>query len=372
MSTPGLALARRVRRTPFTDRVEAAGVRAYSVYNRMLLPAVFEDPGADAEHLKQSVQVWDVSCQRQIEVAGPDAAWLLQYGTPRDLSGLRDDRCMYCPFVDEQGGIINDPVVMKAGPQRYWVSIADGDLGLWLAALAHGLGADAQVHEADVYPLAVQGPQAPTLMARVFGEAVHALRFFGHRRLAFGNHEWIVSRSGYSGQGGFEIYVDAAEAAEPLWDALMAAGADLGVRAGGPSTIERIEAGLLSYGNDLTPHETTPYDCGLEHLCDLDTQPRCIGDAALRALADAPPRRSIVGLLIAAPEAGDCRAPWPVTATTGVVGQVTSAAWAPARGNTVALAQLQADHLVPGTRVTVHTPAGERAAQVVPLPMPAS
>lgn len=367
MIEPQLALSCRLRSTPFSARVEAAGVRAYTVYNHMLLAAVFESLEADAAHLKQHVQLWDVSCQRQVEVGGPDARRLVQVCTPRNLSGLAEGQCKYSPMVDEQGGMLNDPVVMQVAEDRYWISIADHDMPLWLQGLALGMGMDATVEEADVWPLAVQGPRSEELMARVFGEAVRAIRFFRFARLPFGGHPFVVARSGFSKQGGFEIYVDRADLAEPLWDALMDAGSDLQVRAGGPNLIERIEGGLLSYGNDMT-RANDPFECGLGALCHLDTSPRCFGAEALARAAQHGPSRQIRGLRIEGGPVPACRERWPITGHGAVVGHVGSATWSPDCATNVAIGMVAREYWEPGTGVEVSTPDGTRQATVTSLP----
>ena len=368
MSTaPILAISRRIRRTPFTNRVVAAGVKAYSVYNHMLLPSFFETHEADYHHLKRHVQVWDVACERQIEVRGPDAGRLVQMLTPRDLSRMMPGQCYYTPMVDETGGMLNDPVTLKLAEDRYWISIADSDLLLWIKALVYGWRLDVMAVEPDVSPLAVQGPKADELMARVFGEEVHDIRFFRFRHLEFDGRLLPVARSGYSKQGGFEIYVTDSALGEPIWDALFAAGEDLEVRAGCPNLIERIEGGLLSYGNDMT-RENTPHECGLGRFCDTVKAIGCVGRDALLRVAQDGPIRQIRGLAIDAEGLPPCVEPWPVVAEGRKVGQVTSAAWSPDLRTTVSIAMIRLTHWDPGTVVEVETPLGMKRAEVRSLP----
>ena len=280
--------SRRLRRTPFSDGVEAAGVKAYTVYNRMLLPTVFESVQADYRHLKDHVQVWDVAVERQVELRGPDAARLMQMLTPRDLRGMLPGQCYYVPIVDETGGMLNDPVAVKLTDDRWWISIADSDLLLWVKGVANGYRLDVLVDEPDISPLAIQGPKSDDLMARVFGESVRSIRFFRYGLYQFEGRDLVVARSGYSKQGGFEIYVEGSDIGMPLWNALFAAGEDLNVRAGCPNGIERVEAGLLSYGNDMTD-DNTPHECGLGRFCDTQTAIGCIGrDALLRVAKEGP------------------------------------------------------------------------------------
>lgn len=366
-AAPILSISRRTRSTPFTARVEAQGVKGYTVYNRMLLPTFFETVEADYRHLKRHVQVWDVSCERQIEVFGPDAARLLQMLTPRDLSAAQPGLCLYAPMVDESGGMLNDPVVLKLAEDRWWISIADSDLLLWIKGVAYGCRLNVTVEEPDVSPLAVQGPKAEDLMARVFGEAVRAIRFFRFATLRFQGVDLIVARSGYSKQGGFEIYVQGSEIAEPLWDALFEQGKDLEVRAGGPNLIERIEGGMLSYGNDMT-RENTPYECGLGKFCAAAAAIACIGRDALLREASEGPLRQIRGLAIAGAPLKPCRAPLPVTAAGEPAGQVTSLAWSPDLETNVAIGMIERAHWAPGTTVEVVTQDGPRRAEVRQLP----
>ena len=191
-----LSASRRLRRTPFSDAVEAAGVSAYTIYNHMLLPTVFRSVEEDYRHLKKAVQVWDVSCERQIELRGPDSGRLMQLLTPRDLRPMLAGQCYYVPVVDETGGMLNDPVAVKLAEDRWWISIADSDLLFWVKALAYGYRLDVLVDEPDVSPLAVQGPRADDLMAAVFGDRVRDIRFFRVDRLEFEGRDLVVARSG--------------------------------------------------------------------------------------------------------------------------------------------------------------------------------
>ena len=330
-----LAPSRRVRRTPWTDRVEAAGVRAYSVYNRMRLPASFRGVEEDCRHLKEAVQVWDVACERQLEVAGPDAERLVRYLTPRDLSRLGEGRCAYLPVCGPDGGMLNDPVALRVDEDRWWLSLADGDLGLWVLGIAHAGGYDVRVSEPDVHPLGVQGPLGVELAARVLGERVRVLRFFGWARFGFGGAQMVVSRSGYSKQGGVEVYCPGPQAAA-LWDALIEAGRDLDVRAGCPNAIERIEGGLLSYGNDMTA-EDSPYEAGLGRYC--DGAHAHVGSAALADRRE--PGRRIRPVEIAADALPVCDAPWSVEAGGRRIGQVTSAVVSSTVGRGVAIGMIE-------------------------------
>ncbi len=360
---PQISLSRRLRRTPFSEGVEAAGVKAYTVYNRMLLPTVFESVQADYRHLKSHVQVWDVSCERQVELRGRDAAQLMQMLTPRNLRRIVPGQCCYAPIVDETGGMLNDPVAVKLADDRWWISIADSDLLLWVKGVANGHALDVSVAEPDVSPLAVQGPKADELMARVFGDRVRDIRFFKFDMFEFEGRELVIARSGYSKQGGFEIYVDGSDLGMPLWNALFAAGEDLQVRAGCPNLIERIEGGLLSYGNDMTA-DNSPYECGLGKFCNTETVFGCIGRDALLRVAEEGPAQQIRPIAIDGDTVPTCDRPWAVFAGGDRVGQVTSSVWSPDFETNVSIGMLQLSHWNAGTTVEVETPDGMRRATV--------
>lgn len=356
--------SRRLRRTPFSAGVEAQGVSAYTVYNRMLLPTMFESVEADYHHLKKHVQVWDVSCERQVELRGPDAGRLMQMLTPRDLRSMTAGQCFYVPIVDETGGMLNDPVAVKLSEDRWWISIADSDLLLWVKGVANGYRLDVLVDEPDISPLGVQGPRSDDLMARVFGEGVRDVRFFRYGVFDFQGRDMVVARSGYSKQGGFEIYVEGTDIGMPLWDALFAAGEDLQVRAGCPNGIERIESGLLSYGNDMTDHNT-PHECGLGKFCNTHTAIGCIGRDALLRVAKEGPVQQIKPIAIGGDALPGCDRAWPLYANGKKVGQVTSAAWSPDFGVNVAIGMVRMTHWDPGTVLEVETHhVGMRRAEV--------
>ncbi|MEO1459609.1 MAG: dimethylsulfoniopropionate demethylase, partial [Pseudomonadota bacterium] len=364
VAVPGLSRSRRTRETPFSRRVEAAGVAGWTVYNHMLLPTSFGDLEGEYHHLKRAVQVWDVACERQVEIRGRDASRLVQMLTPRDLRSMTPGQCYYTPMVDETGGMLNDPVTLKLAEDRFWVSVADSDLLFWIKGLAYGFRLEVDVTEPDISPLAVQGPLAEELVARVFGEGVRSIRFFRFAPLAFGGQEFMVARSGYSKQGGFEIYVDGSDNGEPLWDALFEAGADLDVRAGCPNLIERIEGRLLSYGNDMT-RENTPHECGLGRFCDTHVAIGCVGRDALLRVASEGPIRQIRSLSLDGGALPPCTAIWPVMADDGTrIGRVTSCAWSPDFVRNVAIGMIRMTHWQDGTRVAVETPSGTVMATV--------
>lgn len=359
MANKFLSISRRTRSTPFTNRVEAAGVKAYTVYNHMLLPTMFESFEADYWHLCEHVQVWDVSCERQIEIKGPDSERLLQLMTPRDIRKAVVGQGLYAPLCDQQGNLMNDPILIKFAVDDWWVSIADSDILLWAKGLASGSGLDVKIREADIWPLAVQGPKAETLVSRVFGDEVHGIRFFRSKMLDFQGTPMMVMRSGYSKQGGFEIYLNKAELGEPLWDALFEAGADLQVRAGGPNLIERIESGLLSFGNDMT-YDNNPFECGLDIYTDLDKDLGSLGHAALRQL-QGQHQNQLVGLIF---DRQMEFASLDLEADNQPIGEIKSQAWSPRHNKHLAMAMIKRDFLAGHSTLV----SGGASARIVDLP----
>ncbi len=349
--------SRRLRRTPFSDGVEAAGVKAYTIYNRMLLPTVFRSVEEDYHHLKSAVQIWDVAVERQVELRGPDAARLMQMLTPRDLRGMNAGQCYYVPIVDETGGMLNDPVAVKLAEDRWWISIADSDLLLWVKGIANGYRLDVLVDEPDVSPLAVQGPKAEQLMARVFGDGVKDVKFFRYGLFEFQGRQLVVARSGYSKQGGFEIYVEGSDLGMPLWNVLMEAGKDLDVYAGCPNLIERIEGGLLSYGNDMND-DNTPHECGLGKFCNTSTAIGCVGRDALLRVAKEGPVKQLRPIEIHGDAVPPCDRLWPLMDGDRQVGTVSSAAYSPDFATNVAIGMVRMTHWDAGSELDVVTPTG--------------
>ncbi len=364
-----LAITRRIRSTMWSSRVEASGVLAYTVYNHMLLPTQIRGVEADYHHLRAAVQVWDVACERQVELYGPDAAKLAQLLTVRDLSGFVDGRCGYAPVVDHDGHLINDPVVLRVAHDRWWLSISDSDVVLWAGGLALGMGLDVEVTEPDVSPLAVQGPHAETVMAAVFGEAVRAIKFFRFEPLEYRGHLMLVARSGWSAQGGFEVYVDDAELGCMLYDDLMEAGAAFDIGPGCPNLIERIEAGLLTYGTDITRAHTA-LEAGLEKYCSLDAPIEAIGLEALRRQRSQGVARRVCGFMIDGDRVPHNRNGWALTVDGEHVGEVTSAVWSPRLQTNVGLGMTRIEHTALGSRLMVDAPDGARSATVVEVPFP--
>ncbi len=360
---PELFLSLRVRSTPFTPGVLAATPRAFTVYNHMRLACVFESLEADCAHLKEHVQIWAVAAQRQVEITGPDVSRLVQWMTPRNIIRVGVDACAYVPVCDDSGGMLNDPVAMRHDVNHWWRSLADSDVFLYAKGLAIGVGMDVSVREPDVSPLAVQGPRAEELVARVFGDVIRDIRIFRFAIRSFNGGDHIVARSGWSKQGGFEIYVEGRHNGMPVFNALIVAyGGDMNVRVGCPNAIGRLESDLLSYGCGIN-REHTPYQAGLGAYCHPETV-ECIGREALLREAAVGPSRQVRCLNIGGAPVPPLTDFWPVTGNGSGIGRISSAVWSPEFRTNVAIGTIDRSHWKSGTEVEIHAPDGVRTGRI--------
>ncbi len=301
MKNYSIARSRRLRSTPYTSRIEKQGVTAYTSYNHMLLPAAFGSLEESYHHLKENVQVWDVAGERQVEISGKDSGKLVQLMTCRDLSKSKIGRCYYCPIIDDQAGLINDPVILKISEERWWISIADSDVILFAKGLAIGNKFDVKIFEPNVDILAVQGPKSFKLMEKIFGKNITDMKFFGFDYFEFSGAKHLIARSGWSKQGGYEIYVENTKSGLALYDKLFEVGKEFNVKPGCPNLIERIESALLSYGNDMDNNDN-PLECGLDKYVNLDTEVDFIGKEKLKEVKQKGIRKKLMGVIIDAKE----------------------------------------------------------------------
>ena len=297
MKTFSIAKSRRLRSTPYTSRIEKQGVTAYSIYNHMLLPAAFGSIEDSYHHLKKNVQVWDVAGERQVEITGNDAEKLVQLMTCRDLSQSKEGRCYYCPVIDNNGGIINDPVFLKFSKNRWWISIADSDVILFAKGLAIGNKFDVEVFEPNVDIMAIQGPKSFKLMEKVFGEKITKLKFFDFDYFEFKGTKHLIAQSGWSKQGGYEVYVENTNSGLELYDHLFEIGKEFEVKPGCPNIIERIESALLSYGNDMDNNDN-PFECGFDKYINLDSDAIFLGKDNLKKIQSEGINRKLMGVQI--------------------------------------------------------------------------
>ena len=289
--------SRRLRSTPYTDRIEAHGVSSYTVYNHMLLPASFKSLESDYHHLKEFVQVWDVAEERQVEITGKDSAKLVQLMTCRDLSKSKIGKCYYSPLVDQEGLLVNDPIINKLAEDRWWLSIADSDVIFFAKGIASGNKFEVEIKEPNVNILAVQGPLAENLMAKLFGEEIRELKFFNFKYFNYKEHKYFIARSGWSKQGGFEVYVEDDVAGQDLYDYLFESGKEFNIRPGCPNLIERIESALLSYGNDFDNRDN-PFEANFDKFVNLDTDINFLGKEKLKKIQQDGITRKLMGVKI--------------------------------------------------------------------------
>ena len=326
-----LNFSRRIRRTPFTASVEKYGVTGFSVVNHTLLPKSFQNSIEDDYlHLQKYAQIWDVGCQRQVEIKGRDALKLIELMTPRSISELNSKKCLYIPLTDENGGIINDPILIKISDEHYYLSVADSDVLLWARGLAIGLGLNVRIREPDVWPLAIQGPKAADVLAKVFGERIHSLKKFNFDYFPLDGSSQLIAKTGYSRIGGFEIYLSRPELGTFLWETILEAGKTVNIRPGSPNIIDRVEAGLLSYGNEMTV-ENTPLECNMDKFLDIYKEEDYIGKKVLLRQIKYGIKRRIKGIIYKGPRLPTITRPLQVFDTNKktIVGNLTSGAFSP-------------------------------------------
>ncbi len=334
-----IAVGCNIRKSPYFDATVADGVRAFSVYNHMLAPSHFGNPEAEYQALVTNVVLWDVSCERQVQLAGPDAGRLAGCLTTRAIDGMSAGQGKYVPLCDYAGNLINDPVLLKLADDRFWLSIADSDILLWAMAIAAERGLDVQVTEPDASPLAVQGPRAEEVVAGLFGDWVRGLKYFWFRDTELDGIPILLARSGWSKQGGFELYLRDARRGADLYGRVKEAGARYGIVSSAPSDIERVESGLLSYGADARGG-VNPFEAGLGAFVNLDRPDDFIGKAALQKIRTGGISRRRVGYVIGGERIRGISEWQDVRMGGEVVGTVTEAVYSPRLEKNIAVGML--------------------------------
>jgi len=357
-----------IRRSPYFDATIRWGARGFSVYNHMYIPRDFGDPEQNFWNLVNDAILCDVAAERQVEITGPDAAKFTQMLTPRDLSNLSVGQCKYILITNADGGILNDAILLRLGEDHFWISLADSDILLWAQGVTVNLGMNVTIREPDVSPLQLQGPKSRDVINALFGESIMDLRYYWLRELDLDGIPLIVSRTGWSSELGYELYLRDGSRGDELWEKIMAAGAPLGLKPGHTSTIRRIEAGMLSYHADADIH-TNPYELGMDRLVNLDMEADFIGKAALRRIRETGVSRRQVGLHIeCAPLKGPNTTFWPISQDGKTVGKVTSAVYSPRLEKNIALAMISADCATTGATVEVALPSGPSRSTIVERP----
>ena len=357
-----------IRKSPYFDATVRWGARGFSVYNHMYIPRDFGDPEQNFWSLVNAAILCDVAVERQVEITGPDAARFTQLLTPRDLSAMEVGQCKYVLITNAGGGILNDPICLRLAEDHFWLSLADSDILLWAQGLAVHSGLDVTICEPDVSPLQLQGPQSRAILQALLGEGIGELGYFRLREVELDGIPLVVSRTGWSSELGYELYLRDGTRGNELWERIMATGAPYGLRPGHTSTIRRIEAGMLSYHADMDA-TTNPFELGLDRLVNVDMGAEFVGKAALRRIRAEGVSRRQVGLVIEdAPLTGPNTIFWTLTRDGETVGKVTSAVYSPRLERNIALAMVAAEHSETGVALDVATGIGSSPARIVEKP----
>ncbi len=356
------------RKSPFFEATRRAGCQAYDIYNHMYLPGLYDDAEKEYDALLHGATLWDVSVERQVEITGKDGFRFTNYLVTRDLTKCEVGQGKYVLLCNESGGIINDPVLMRLEKNRFWLSLANSDTLLWAQGVAVHSGMDVEIREPDVSPLQVQGPKSKEVVRELFGSKVLDLPYYAFLETEVDGIPVVVTRTGWSAEVGYEIYLRDGSRGEALWDRVMAAGKPYGLRPIGPSELRRIEAGILNYGSDMTLNDN-PYEVGLGWVVDLDKRADFVGKAALRRIKKEGVTKKLVGVEIHGPKIFSWLSePWPVKAGAGHVGRLTALTYSPRLGKNIGYAMVPVEHSTLGTRLEVVTPDGDRQATVVRKP----
>ena len=357
-----------IRKSPYFDATVRWGATGFSVYNHMYIPRDFGNPEENFWNLVNHAILCDVAVERQVEITGPDAAQFVQLLTPRDLSKCAVGQCKYVLLTNAQGGILNDPILLRLAENHFWISLADSDVLFWAQGLAVHSGLDVHICEPDVSPLQLQGPKSGEVMQALFGDSILDLKYYWLREYDLDGIPLIVSRTGWSSELGYELYLRDARYGDELWEKIMAAGAPFGLKPGHTSSIRRIEGGMLSYHADMDINNN-PYELGLDRLIDLDGDFDFIGKSALQKIRTTGVTRQHIGLIINGPA---IRGPntrfWTLEKSGKTAGVVTSAVYSPRLEQNIALAMVDAEVAALDTEMLVNTPDGQTSAIVVPKP----
>ncbi len=358
----------RYRKSPFFEATRRAGCKGYGIYNHMYLPDYYDDPVEEYWHLANHVTLWDVGVERIVEITGPDASTFTNMLTPRDLTRCAVGQGKYALITAEDGGIINDPVLLRLGENQWWLALADSDAGLWARGLAVGSGLNVKVREPEVYPVQVQGPKSKDVMVALFGDAVLNIRYYWTLETDLDGISLVISRTGWTGEVGYEVYLRDPSRGEELWNRIMEAGAPHNIRPIAPSQLRRIEAGIFRYGADMTI-ENNPFEVtGLERLVE-DQSADYIGKDALMRIKAEGVKRKLVGIELGgeaqveeAPEA------WRAYKNGKEVGRVTAFVWSPRLEKNIGYVWVPIGLSSSGNVLDVTTPRGMVQGQTVTLP----
>ncbi len=362
-------LATWYRKSPYYQRTVEAGCTSWDLYNHMLIPTLYDDDLKEYWHLLNHVTLWDVAVERQVEITGPDAARFTQLLTPRDLSKTAVGQCKYVVLCAPDGGIVNDPILLKLAEDRFWLSLADSDALLFAMGVQAFAGMDVELREPDVSPLQVQGPRSKDVIRKLFGDDVMNLKYYWCTEAEVDGIPLVISRTGWTGEVGYEIYLRDGSRGLDLWDKVMDAGQEFDIRPIAPSDQRRMEAGIFNYGNDMditnNPFEVT----GLERLVELDNDNEFVSREALTRIAAGGVTKKLVGVRIDGPPLPMWLEDfWPVTKDGAVVGRLTSASYSPRLDMNLGYAWVPIGFAREGTELLIEAPIDAMAATVVALP----
>ena len=357
-----------IRKSPFYEATVRWGAKSFSVYNHMYIPRDFGDPERNFWNLVNEAILCDVAVERQVQISGPDASKFVQMMSPRDLSSMKVGQCKYVILTNQKGGILNDPVLLKLDEDRYWFSLADSDVLFWAQGLAHHSGFDVDIVEPDVSPLQLQGPKSRIIMSELFDEDFSDLKYYWFKKTKLGDIDLIVSRTGWSSELGYELFLLNHKQGDELYERIMKKGKSLGLHPGHTSTIRRIEGAMLSYHADMDIH-TNPFELGLDRLIELDKKFDFVGKEALQRIKKEGLSRLQVGLnLEGTPITQPNTRIWVLIHDGVNVGKVTSAVYSPRLKKNIALAMVSVSFTKIGTELTVDTNKGIRKCSVVKKP----
>ena len=357
-----------IRKSPYFDATVRWGATGFSVYNHMYIPRDFGNPEDNFWNLINDAILCDVAVERQVEITGPDAFKFTQLLTPRDLSNLQVGQCKYVLILNNEGGILNDPVLLRLAENHFWLSLGDSDILLWAQGLAVNSGLNVQINEPDVSPLQLQGPKSAKIMQELFGENILKLKYYWLKEENLDGIPLIISRTGWSSELGYELFLRDGSKGDLLWEKIMEAGKDYGLKPGHTSSIRRIEGAMLSYHADADIN-TNPYEVGLERLINLDTDINYIGKAALKEIKKNGIKRKQVGLILDCnPLKGPNTTFWEITKGDKVLGKVTSAVYSPRLKKNIALAMVSIEESKIGNKVIVNNILNKIDATIVEKP----
>lgn len=342
-----------IRKSPFFNATVRWGAKGFSVYNHMYIPRDFGNPEQNFWNLINDAILCDVAVERQVQIKGPDASRFVQMMSPRDLSKMAVGQCKYVILTNQHGGVLNDPVLLRVEEDCYWFSLADSDVLFWAQGLAAHGGYDVEITEPDVSPLQLQGPKSRDIMVALFGDWILDLKYYWFKRTKLGQIDLIVSRTGWSSELGYELFLMNSAEGDDLYQTIMETGEPMGLKPGHTSTIRRIEGGMLSYHADMDIN-TNPLELGMDRLINMDGDFDFIGKDALKAIAKEGIKRKLVGLIIDdAPMSGPNTRFWKVLEKGQTVGKVTSAVFSPRLKKNIALAMIDISCTGIGTLLSV-------------------